>query len=139
MTSQAVRFTGGGSLDGAELELPGHVTAVVTTDRHGQSHYVLDDTSSAWRFAGLDDIGATMAGFMRAFTAAARGEREAIEAASAPVGCGHCGRTFANNAAHAIHRDARAGCLPDGAFGQLVLVDGAVWDEAWRHPGTARR
>jgi hypothetical protein len=122
-------------LDGAELELPAHVTAVVTTDRHGQSYYVLDDTAGAWQFAGLDEIGATMAGFMKAFTAAARGEREAIEAASAPVGCGHCGRTFANNAAYTVHQD-RGRCLPDGAHGQLVNVDGA-WCSAWRYPNIA--
>jgi len=136
--SAAIQFRGGGSLDGAELELPAHVTAVVTIDRQGQSYYALDDTSGAWQFAGLDEQGRQMGKIMRAFTAAARDEREAVKAAAAPVGCGKCGRTFANIAAHQIGHEGGQ-CQNDTAFGQLVLVDGAVWDEAWRHPGMARR
>jgi hypothetical protein len=127
-----VEFSGGGSLDGAELELPAHVTGVVTIDRDGRSYYALSDVTGDCHFSGLNEIGATMAGFMRELTAAARAEREAIQLASAAQGCGKCGRTLANAAAFAVHRDDGR-CLPDGAYGQLVQVDG-VWDSAWRHP-----
>lgn len=133
----AVRFRGGGSLDGAELELPARVPGVVTTERDGGcSWYVLDDTTGAYQFAGLNQQGASMGKIMRSFTEAARAEREAVEAASAAAGCSACGRTFANAASVAVHRDGGR-CLPDGAYGQLVSVDG-VWDEAWRHPQLRR-
>jgi len=132
-------FTGGGSLDGALLELPAHVTGVVTIDRDGRSYYVLDDQAGAagFVFTGFDTTGETMGKIARAFSAAARGEREAVEAASSPIGCRECGRTLANLASMTVHQD-QGRCLPDGAYGQLVSVDG-VWDEAWRHPGAARR
>lgn len=69
----------------------------------------------------------------RQLTETARAEREAIEAASAPQGCSRCGRLFETPAAHTIgHEGGR--CLPDTAYGQLVLIDGAVWAEAWRYP-----
>ena len=57
----------------------------------------------------------------------------ALKAAMAARGCSSCGRTFANAASHAIGHDGGR-CLPDGAYGQLIQIDGAVWDEAWRHP-----
>ncbi len=62
----------------------------------------------------------------------ARAIDAAIAAASAPQGCGACGRTFARQSAYDVHRDDGR-CLPDGARGQLVQVDG-IWDSAWRHP-----
>jgi hypothetical protein len=134
---RAAQFTGGGSLDGAELQLPAHVAGVVTVDRGGRSYYVLDDQAEAYHFTGFDETGATMAGLWRELTGAARREAEAIAAASAPQGCSRCGRTFATPAARQIgHENGQ--CLPDTAFGQLVLLDG-VWCEAWRHPGAARR
>lgn len=131
----ALEFRGGGSLDGAVLELPGHVTGVVTIDRDGRSYYALDGQGTAY-FTGFDQTGATMAGFMRRFTEAAKAEAEAVKAASAAQGCSSCGRTFANAAAFAIHQD-RGQCLGDTAHGQLISVDG-VWDEAWRHPELQR-
>jgi len=135
-----LHFTGGGSLDGAELELPAHVTGVVTIERDGGcSHYVLDDLGAAYHFTGLNEIGAIMAGFMRELTAAARAEREAVEAAMRPVGCRYgCGATFGSPGAYAVHFERGEGsrCLPGDARGQLVEVDGI-----WCLPGTdvARR
>jgi len=129
----AVHFKGGGSIDGLALRLPAEVTSVVTTERdRGQSYYVVDDTTGTAWFTGFNEQGRAMGKIMRAFTEAGRAEREAIEAASSAQGCRSCGRTFANAASHAIHRDGGQ-CLPDTAYGQLVQVDG-VWDSAWRHP-----
>lgn len=44
---------------------------------------------------------------------------------SRPRSCASCGRLMADAAAYTIHAD-RGRCLPDGAHGQLVQVDG-VW------------
>ncbi len=132
-----LQFRGGGSLDGLAWQSPFRPSQVVTTVRDGgRSIYVLDDLAAVYRFAGLNEEGSVMGRLMRAFSETAKAEREAIEAASAPQGCGSCGRTFANAAAHMVHTD-RGVCLPDGAHGQLVNVDG-VWDSAWRHPELQR-
>jgi hypothetical protein len=50
---------------------------------------------------------------------------EAIADANRPRLCPACGRLFVGAAAFTVHRDPVAGCLPDGAHGQLVEVDGA--------------
>lgn len=59
---------------------------------------------------------------------AERLEAEALEQASKPRGCASCGLTFGSGTAYRVHRDASwpGGCLPPGAAGQLVDVDG-VW------------
>ena len=132
-----LQFRGGGSLDGLVLEVPRGVTSIVTIQRDGnQSHYAVDDTTGAALFSGFNTIGKAWSGIMREFSEAAKAERAAVEAAQRPVGCGKCGRTFANQASHTIHAE-HGRCLPDGCFGQLVNVDG-VWDEAWRHPALRR-
>ena len=56
--------------------------------------------------------------------------QEMIDRLSAPRSCA-CGRTMANAAAFTVHQDAGR-CLPDGAYGQLVDVDGV-----WHTRGTA--
>jgi hypothetical protein len=50
--------------------------------------------------------------------------REAVEEALRPRGCPLCGMTFGSAAAFTVAHDGR--CLPPGAYGQLVEVDG-VW------------
>lgn len=137
--STAVRFRGGGSLDGAELELPAWRPPVVTTERDGSSsYYILDDTTGAYQFTGLNDQGRQMGKIARAFTAAARAERDAIEAAMRPVGCRTCGQTYGSTGAYTVHFEDREGsrCLPGDARGQLVEISGV-----WCLPGTdvARR
>lgn len=126
MRRDALRFRGGGSLDGAELELPPGITSVVTTKRDGtRSYYELDD-SGAFSFAGLNNQGATMGKIMRVFSEAARAEREAIEAAMRPVGCRSCGRTYGSRSAYLVHFQAGEGsrCLDGDARGQLVERSG---------------
>lgn len=130
------RFTGG-SLDGAELDMPpGAGTSVHTT---GGNHYELDETSGAFIFTGFDQAGAwAMSKIIGEFRDDARSEREFIEAASRPRGCNSCGLTFGSQGAYQVHRDGRwpGGCLPaEGEFlGQLVDVDGV-----WCTPGSAGR
>ena len=138
MTSLAAYFTGGGSLDGAVLELPAHVTGVVTTDRDGRSYYALEDQADAFAFVGFDTTGETMGKIARAFSAEAKAERESVEAAMKPVGCRSCGRTYGSQSAYIVHFELGEGsrCLSDDARGQLVEISGV-----WCLPGTdvARR
>jgi hypothetical protein len=76
----ALHFRGGGSLDGAELELPHGVTSVVTIQRDGnQSHYAVDDTTGAAMFTGFNKIGRAVSGFVRELTEQARADSEAVE------------------------------------------------------------
>lgn len=51
---------------------------------------------------------------------------DAIADAQRPRGCPACGRTLLGSAAFAVHKDPAAGCLPDGAYGQLENR-GGVW------------
>jgi len=130
MTSLAAHFTGGGSLDGAELELPARVPGVVTEP--GRCYYVRT-ISDAFEYAGYGETGEVMAGFMRQVTAAARAEREAVDAAMKPVGCRSCGRTYGSQSAYTVHFESGEGsrCLADDARGQLLERDGV-----WCLPGT---
>jgi hypothetical protein len=125
---RTARFTGGGSMDGAELEVPRGVGAAVTIERDGgKSHYALDD-QGVFRFAGLNETGRAMSKIMRAFSEQARAEREQLEAAMRPVGCRGCGATFGSRGAYITHFEQGEGsrCLPGDAHGQLVDRDG-VW------------
>jgi hypothetical protein len=133
----ALQFRGGGSLDGAELELPAHVTGVVTIDRDGRSYYILDDQAGAsgFAFVGFDTTGETMGKIARAFSAANRAEQEAIAAASAAQGCGRCGRTFGSPSAYAAAHDGR--CLPDHMIESMLTEVSGVW--CTRGSDTARR
>ena len=133
----AVRFSGGGSMDGAELQLPAHVTGAVTIDRDGRSYYVLDDRADAsgFVFVGFDTTGETMGKIARAFTETGRAEREAVEAASAARGCGSCGRTFGSPGAYAVAHDGR--CLPDHMIESALVEVSGIW--CTRGSDTARR
>lgn len=132
----AAWFAGGGSMDGAVLELPAHVTGIVTTERDGgRSYYVVDDQAATCTFAGLNEQGRDMGKIMRQFTEAARAEREAIAAASAAVGCSACGRTFGSPGAHGAAHDGR--CLPDSAIESMLVNISGVW--CWRGSDVSRR
>jgi len=50
---------------------------------------------------------------------------ELIAELSRPRSCADCGRLMADASAFTVHQDGGS-CLPDGAYGQLVQVDG-VW------------
>lgn len=137
----ALRFRGGGSLDGLAWQPPYHPPppAVVTITRDGgRSCYVLDDTAGAYQFTGFNEQGGAVGKIMRAFGAEARAEREAVEAAMRPVGCRACGATYGSPSAYQVHFESGEGsrCLPGDARGQLVDRDGV-----WCLPGsdTARR
>jgi hypothetical protein len=125
-----LRFCGGGSLDGAELELPPDLASAVTIDRSGRSWYALGGTGpgNVFVFCGHDETGEVMTGFMREFSAAAKAERDAIAEAQRPVGCRACGATYGSQGAYVVHFESGEGsrCLPDDARGQLVDVSG-VW------------
>jgi len=117
-------FTGG-SLDGAESDLPAGVTSVVTT---GGNYYEIDDTGT-FRFAGSGKRGAAMAGIIGRFRQDGRsGDQEAIEAAARPRSCSRCGGTYGSASAYTVHFESGEGsrCLPGDARGQLVSIDG-VW------------
>jgi hypothetical protein len=132
-------FTGGGSLDGAALDMPAGVATAVTIDRSGQSWYALDDTGMyVFRFIGYGQEGEIMGRLSREYREAARQQQEAIEAALRPKGCGSCGQTFGTMAAYLIHFEDQEGsrCLPPGARGQLAERDG-VW--CIRNSDAARR
>ena len=131
-----LKFRGGGSLDGLAWQPPFEPPPpqVVTITRDGgRSCYVLDDTAAAYEFTGLNDQGGTMSGILRQFTAAAKAEREAIEAAMRPVGCRACGQTYGSGGAYLVHFEFGEGsrCLPGDARGQLVEISGV-----WCLPGT---
>jgi hypothetical protein len=96
-----VEFTGGGSLDGAVLEQPPAPDAV-TIDGNGRSWYVRSATG-IYEFAGYGETGEVMSGFMREFSAAAKAEREAVEAAMRPVSCRSCGATYGSTGAYVVH------------------------------------
>lgn len=125
--TRVLRFAGGGSLDGLAWKpprLPDPVELVVTTERdEGQSHYVLDDTAGTAYFVGLNKQGEAMGRIIRALSAAARDEARAIAEALMPRSCTACGLTFGSQSAYTVAHD-RGGCLPAGAYGQLVEVDG---------------
>jgi hypothetical protein len=138
---RTAEFAGGGSLDGRVMQLPARAVAVITTAWGGASnHYALDDDTGTFTFTGFGQEGAAMAGVVRKYLEAAKRDRQALQQAQAPQGCAACGRVFADAAAFAIHYDQQypGGCLPDGAMGQLVSVDG-VWAEVWRYPDRANR
>jgi len=118
------RFTGGGSLDGAALDLPPCVTSVTTT---GGNYYEFD-AAGTFAFTGAGRTGAIMSGIIRRDRQADAAERAAIEAAAAPRGCGRCGRTLIGSAAWTVHFESGEGsrCLPGDACGQLEERDG-VW------------
>lgn len=119
------RFSGGGSLDGRLADIPARVTSVGTT---GGSYYELDDTSGAFIFTGFDQTGASaMSKIIGEFRDDARSQRELIEAARRPRGCGRCGRTLIGSAAWTVHFESGEGspCLPGDAYGQLEERDGA--------------
>lgn len=125
----AVRFTGGGSLDGAVRELPAGVTGIVTIERDGtRSWYEIDDDGGRARFAGLGPEGEAMGNASRALREAEARDRAAVAEALRARGCGSCGGVFGSAAAFTVHRerDWPGGCLPPGALGQLAEVDG-VW------------
>jgi hypothetical protein len=72
-----------------------------------------------------------MARFIGAYRKAARRQREAkralAERAKQARGCAACGLVFGSEAAWQVaHDPSWPGCLPEGAFAQLVQVDG-VW------------
>jgi hypothetical protein len=124
-------FSGGGCLDGAAAEV---VSGSTYQCRDSGASYSIDDDTGLLIFAGHGPFGREMALIMsglrqdaRAEQEAAR-EREAIAAASAPRGCGRCGRTYASASAYAVHFEHGEGsrCLPGDARGQLEQVDG-VW------------
>ena len=127
----------GGSLDGAVRQLPAGVRAAVTGRRDGTaSNYVLDDDTGTFVFTGFNDLGANMAGIIRQSGDAERLDAEAIEAATRPRGCPACGLTFGSAAAFTVAHDPHwpGGCLPPGAAGQLVDIDGV-----WVTPAAASR
>lgn len=121
-----LHFRGGGSLDGAELQLPAHVPGVVTIEREGgESHYILDSiTRTAW-FTGFNEQGRDMGKLWRQLADAARAEAEAIEAASAAKGCSSCGRVFGSPGAFAVAHDGR--CLPDHMIESMLTEISGVW------------
>lgn len=130
MITTACRFVGG-SLDGAVRQVPAGVTTAATTERDGtRSWYELDDSDPAgtFRFVGLNTTGETMSKLSRAFSEAARRDREAIEEAMRAKSCRSCGRVFGSTGAYMIHFEDGEGtrCLSDGARGQLQEVAG-VW------------
>lgn len=127
MTTTLCRFTGG-PIDGDIREVPTVAITAATTERNGDRGWYLLDDDGSFRFTGFNEIGATVAGFGKAFRKASGAEREAIEAAMRPKGCGGCGQTFGSMGAYLVHFEAQEGsrCLPPGARGQLVDRDG-VW------------
>lgn len=130
-------FTGGGSLDGAVLDVPPGVGGVVTIDRSGQSWYAIDATGPhhVFRYIGYGREGEIMGRLARIFSEAARQQQEAIDQASKPKGCARCGLTFATPAAYQVGHEGGQ-CLGPGARGQLVDVSG-IW--ALRGTDAARR
>jgi hypothetical protein len=58
------------------------------------------------------------------------GDDDALADAQRPRGCPDCGRTFLGSSAFTVHKDPAAGCLPDGAYGQLENRGGV-----WARPG----
>lgn len=134
-------FTAGGSLDGAVRDVPAAVTSAVTTERDGTRSYYQLDASGAFTFAGFNQTGAAMAKFFQAFRDAARRDTEMAAELSRARGCSRCGGVYGSSAAYTIHLESgREGsrCLPDGAHGQLVQVDG-VWCEWWQYPDATRK
>ena len=115
------RFSGGGSLDGAETSFADYVTSVTTK---GGSHYVLDD-SGTFTFAGFGGTGEIMAGIIGRQHDDEQRVREALEAARKATTCRQCGETYLGSA-YAVHRDGNR-CLAGDAYGQLERVDNAVW------------
>jgi hypothetical protein len=118
------RFTGGGSLDVAVLDLPPGVASVTTTG----GNYYEADAAGTFRFTGAGRTGEIMSGIIKRDRQEADAERAAIEAASKPRGCNSCGRMFADPSAYVVHRDPGwpGGCLPGDALGQLVDIDGVL-------------
>lgn len=125
----AVRFTGGGSLDGRVMDLAGRVTTVTTA---GGSYYEIDDADEA-QFAGFGTFGREASMIIRRQREATAQEQGAVLAAAQPRGCERCGRTFADLASYTVHQDPVQGCLPGDAYGQLEEVDGV-----WRRIGSGR-
>lgn len=125
---RAATFAGGGCLDGATA---GTVLGGVFECHGSGSWYALDGGTLV--FAGHGTNGEAMAQVMQQFNDDRN--REALEAAARPRGCGRCGRTFANSAAYSVHFESGEGsrCLPDDAFGQLEVRDGV-----WMLAGTGR-
>lgn len=115
------RFSGGGSLDGAETSFANCVTSVTTA---GGSHYVLDD-SGTFTFAGFGGTGEIMAEIIRRQHDDEQLYREAVAAARKATTCRQCGETYLGSA-YAVHRDGER-CLAGDAYGQLERVDNAVW------------
>jgi hypothetical protein len=124
----ACRFVGGGSLDGAALDMPADAATAVTIDRAGQSWYALDDSEDVYRFIGYGREGEIMSRLSRAFSEAARQQQEEIDEALKPKGCGSCGQTFGSAGAFAVHYQDGPGsrCLVGDARGQLVDRDGVL-------------
>lgn len=140
MKTALCRFTGG-SMDGAVRQVPEGVTTAATIERDGtRSWYELDDTGpgGVFVFIGHNTTGEVMSRFSKAFSEAARQQREAVAEALRPKGCGSCGQTFGTMGAYLVHFETGEGsrCLPPGARGQLAERDGV-----WCLPGTdaARR
>ena len=127
----SARFTGGGSLDGEVWEYCGSDLPPVTASRErrtaARSWYVLGG-DGVYRFTGTGKEGRAMGKIAQQFADAARRDREAIEAAGRPVGCGRCGLTLGSPGAYQLHLDDFGSgpvCLPP-EMTLLELVDG-VW------------
>ncbi len=121
------RFVGG-SMDGAVRQVPAGVTTAATIVRDGgRSWYELDDSGpgNVFVFVGHNETGEVMAGFGKAFSEAARKEREAVAEASRAQGCASCGRTFGSPGAFAVAHDGR--CLPDHVIESALVEISGVW------------
>jgi hypothetical protein len=62
-----------------------------------------------------------------------RQRREELAFNMRDIMCDRCGRVLEGEAAFGVHADPD-GCLPDGAYGQLVPISGGRWGLRYKHP-----
>lgn len=115
------KFSGGGCLDGAAAEV---VSGGTYQCRESGACYSIDDDTGLLVFTGHGPLGREMALIVSEMRREAR-DQAALDDARRARSCRKCGRTYLGSAID-VHQDGDR-CLPGDAYGQLVLVDGAVW------------